>query len=108
MLLNGDVEVPGTDAHGAGEIVSRNVDGLAFFRFGCWQRAFEHTAKAEGAGGDPDQLRTAAVQPQLHAVAVRNEPNQCRHRGQRLQGHYSRTISRWIWPVTIVSWSPTN
>ena len=87
MLLDGDVEVLGTNAHRAGNIVGLKFDGIAFLRLRRGQRAFQHAAEAEGAPGDPDQLRAAVVQLQLDAVAVRREREQGRQRGQRLRGH---------------------
>ncbi len=72
------------------------------------QRPVQHPAEMKRARRDPNQFGAAAVQLQLHTVAVRQHRQQRRHRGQRLRRHYSRTISRWMSPVTRASLSPMN
>ena len=70
------------------------------------QRTLEGAAEMKGAGADPHEFGAAAIKLEIDAVAVLRKRYQRRESRQRLWRHYSRTISRWISPVTTASSSP--
>ena len=108
LLLYGHLDLPRAQAHGAARVVRGKGDGLVRRLLAGRQRTVQRSPEMKRAAGDPDQLSAAAVEPQLHLVTVRQNGQQRGHRRQRLRRHYSRTISRWIWPVTRASRSPMN
>jgi hypothetical protein len=108
LPFDGDLNQPRAQAHRAAGIPGGHDDGFVRRLRAGMQRTVEHPAEMKRARRDPDQLGVAAVELQLDPVAVRQNGQQCRHCGQRLRGHYSRTISRCISPVTRASLSPMN
>ena len=108
QLLDGDLNQPRAQAHRAAGIPGGHDDRFVRRLRAGMQRTVEHPAEMKRARRDPDQLGVAAVELQLDPVAVRQNGQQRRRRGQRLRGHYSRTISRCISPVTRASVSPMN
>ena len=108
LLVERDLHRPRAQAYLPAAIFGGNCHRLVDLLRAGTQRPVQHPAEVKRARRDPNQLGAAAVQLQLHPVAVRQNRQQRRHRGQRLRRHYSRTISRWMSPVTRASWSPMN